>query len=124
MKQNHIYLLQDPSNPQWFKCGETTNPDARLKTFQTGYAKTISWYGCWPATNGTRDSELHPIISKMCSDRRSEWFKGDISRVAALVQQIIGYTPEKPKQTRRFSPEPPPLNDFCDRLAERFNYAH
>ena len=89
MKTNHIYLLQNPSDPDWFKCGETTNPDARLKTFQTGYPQQIEWYGCWIAPKGLSDKHLHPLIAKIATDKRSEWFKGDIREAAEIIKRRI-----------------------------------
>lgn len=89
MKTNHIYLLQNPSDPDWFKCGETTNPISRLRTFQTGYPQQIEWYGCWIAPKGLSDKHLHPLIAKIANDKRSEWFKGDIREAAEIIKAKI-----------------------------------
>ena len=89
--EGQVYIIVNPSFPEWVKIGMAIDASDRLNGYQTSspfrdYVLNYSW-----DVNDRRaaESEAHSKLQKLY-ERRSEWFKCTPEQAQEVVSGIVG----------------------------------
>ena len=89
--EGQVYIIVNPSFPEWVKVGMAVDAADRLNGYQTSspfrdYVLNYSW-----DVNDRRaaESEAHSELQKLY-ERRSEWFKCTPEQAQEVVSGIVG----------------------------------
>ena len=89
--EGQVYIIVNPSFPEWVKVGMAVDAADRLNNYQTSspfrdYVLNYSW-----DVNDRRaaESEAHSELQKLY-ERRSEWFKCTPEQAQEVVSGIVG----------------------------------
>ena len=89
--EGQVYIIVNPSFPEWVKVGMAIDASDRLNGYQTSspfrdYVLNYSW-----DVNDRRaaESEAHSELQKLY-ERRSEWFKCTPEQAQEVVSGIVG----------------------------------
>lgn len=87
----YVYLLPHPDKPNWFKCGETSQPSKRIEQLGNAHASELKYHSLYEARAANGDRECHKALSHL--NRHREWFEGDIDEAADIVQSVTWSAP-------------------------------
>ena len=89
--EGQVYIIVNPSFPEWVKVGMAIDSEDRLNNYQTSspfrdYMLNYKW-----SVNDRRaaESEAHNQLQKLY-ERRSEWFKCTPEKAQEVVSGIVG----------------------------------
>jgi len=89
--EGQVYVIVNPSFPEWVKVGMAIDSEDRLNNYQTSspfrdYVLNYSWN---VSDRRAAESEAHTELQKMY-ERRSEWFKCTPEQAQEVVSGIVG----------------------------------
>ena len=89
--EGQVYIIVNPSFPEWVKVGMAVDAADRLNNFQTSspfrdYVLNYSWD---VKDRRAAESEAHSKLQKLY-ERRSEWFKCTPEQAQEVVSGIVG----------------------------------
>ena len=85
--KNSLYLITNEAFDGWVKIGESDNPKARIKDFQTASPFKYELVAVYEMPFGFSDKKLHAILSGLT--RSGEWFYCDIEKLKATIAKLI-----------------------------------
>lgn len=89
--QNIVYILINPSFPDWVKIGRCSDLDKRLKSLSNNTAVPLPFecfYACKVDNGGEIEKKLHMIFDETRVSKRREFFKVDPEKVVAIMQLV------------------------------------
>ena len=89
--EGQVYVIVNPSFPEWVKVGMAIDSEDRLNNYQTSspfrdYVLNYKWN---VSDRRAAESEAHTELQKMY-ERRSEWFKCTPEQAQEVVSGIVG----------------------------------
>jgi hypothetical protein len=89
--EGQVYVIVNPSFPEWVKVGMAIDSEDRLNNYQTSspfrdYVLNYKWN---VSDRRVAESEAHTELQKMY-ERRSEWFKCTPEQAQEVVSGIVG----------------------------------
>lgn len=91
INQNIVYVLINPSFPDWVKIGRCSDLDKRLKSLSSNTAVPLPFecfYAC-EVDNGIKiEKKLHMIFHEARVSKHREFFKVDPEKVVAVMQLV------------------------------------
>jgi transcriptional regulator with XRE-family HTH domain len=88
----YIYIITNPSTPEWVKIGESFDPAGRASELNTASPFDYSVYFSAPLPAGLTDKNLHPIIRARGIAHSREWFRVSAAEAVDLVNSILCIT--------------------------------
>lgn len=75
-REGQVYIITNPSFPEWVKVGMAVDSEDRLNGYQTSSPfRDYSLFTCWSvADRRIAESEAHKQLDKIF-ERKGEWFK-------------------------------------------------
>ena len=90
-EQNIIYILTNPSFPDWIKIGRCSNLEARVKSLSTNTAVPLPFdvfYACLVVDGPSVEAKLFEIFEKDRITSNREFFSTDPEQVAKVLSLI------------------------------------
>ena len=89
--EGQVYIIVNPSFPEWVKVGMAIDSEDRLNGYQTSspfrdYVLNYSWD---VSNRRAAEAEAHSELQKVY-ERRSEWFKCTPEQAQEVVSGIVG----------------------------------
>ena len=89
--EGQVYVIVNPSFPEWVKVGMAIDSEDRLNNYQTSspfrnYVLNYKWN---VSDRRAAESEAHTELQKLY-ERRSEWFKCTPEQAQEVVSGIVG----------------------------------
>ena len=89
--EGQVYVIVNPSFPEWVKVGMAIDSEDRLNNYQTSspfrnYVLNYKWN---VSDRRVAESEAHTELQKLY-ERRSEWFKCTPEQAQEVVSGIVG----------------------------------
>ena len=88
----YIYIITNPSTPEWVKIGESFDPAGRASELNTASPFDYSVYFSAPLPAGLTDKNLHPIIRARGIAHSREWFRVSAAEAVDLINSILCIT--------------------------------
>lgn len=93
-----VYLVVHPRFPGWIKVGSTTNPERRLRGYQTGDPeRSYRMLATVPTPDRlTTEWLAHTRLTSLGYLRRGEWFEVGPSVALRTIQRAAAETEDNP----------------------------
>ena len=89
--QNIIYIMTNPSFPDWIKIGRCSDLTKRIKTLSQNSAVPLPFecfYACRVPNGPDIENKIHTIFSDQRVSDRREFFKADPEKVVKVLELI------------------------------------
>lgn len=86
----HVYVLHNPSWPEWFKVGMAVDVNDRVSSLQTGcpFRNYEAITHIKTSNKRALENKAHTLFEAHAEERRGEWFKVSYSTAQHLMQQV------------------------------------
>ena len=87
----YLYIITNPSFPNWVKVGTTTNFKARLQGYQTSspFRDYKVEFLLEHPDYIRAEKRIHETMKMFCKDRKKEWFLVDFSVARARIEEDL-----------------------------------
>ena len=75
--EGQVYIITNPSFPEWVKVGMAVDAEDRLRGYQTSSPfRDYELFYSWSVNDRrTAETEAHSILKKWSAGKKNEWFK-------------------------------------------------
>ncbi len=86
-----VYVIENPSWPEWVKVGKAIDAKDRLKSYQTGdpYRSYTLSHFIQVEDRHTTELQVHQKLELISDDRHNEWFKIPVQGAVTVLNSII-----------------------------------
>jgi len=89
VKEGYVYVITNPSWPDWVKIGMAIDAEDRLNGYQTSSPmRDYELVHAISTPDRLRAERVAHKAAAMCGERKGEWFKIDITEAVTILQHI------------------------------------
>ena len=87
-KEGQVYIIVNPSFPEWVKVGMAVDAEDRLNGYQTSSPfRDYELYESWDVSDRREaESAAHEILADCADERKNEWFKCDPAYAKLMIR--------------------------------------
>ena len=89
-REGQVYIITNPSFPEWVKVGMAVDSEDRLNGYQTSSPfRDYALFTCWSVTDRrSAESEAHSLLEK-AYDRKGEWFNCTPEQAQSAIADLM-----------------------------------